>query len=62
VATIRVKLGRDRFNGGTTMSSEPRFATMIGLLVLVVLLVVFDLLALRFGTDSRVHDARRWMI
>jgi hypothetical protein len=35
---------------------------MIGLLVLAVLLVAFDLLALRFGADSRVHDARRWMI
>jgi len=35
---------------------------MIGLVALVVFLVVFDLLAMRYGIDSRVHDARRWMI
>jgi len=43
----------------------PRTGTMIGLVALVALvvfLVVLDLLAMRYGVDSRVHDARRWMI
>ena len=40
----------------------PRTGTMIGLVALVVFLVVFDLLAMRYGVDSRVHDARPWMI
>ncbi len=35
---------------------------VIGLLILAVALLVVDLLAYRYGTDSRVHDSRRWMI
>jgi hypothetical protein len=35
---------------------------VLGLLALALGLLVFDLLAVRYGADSRVHDARRWMI
>ncbi len=45
-----------------SQARETRNMTMLGLLILAVALLVVDLLANRYGADSRVRDNRRWMI